>query len=309
MNFLFVSNADSAENWSRALSDIRPDIKTQIHPDIGDPAAIDYALVWRPPPGLLASLPNLKLIFSVGAGVDGLIEDPTLPAGVPVVRMVDQGLTEGMTEYVVWQVMNRHRRAALYRQDQHARRWRPRHLRLARNRTVGVLGLGEIGCDAARMLATLRFQVLGWSRTPKSISGIDCHHGSQGLKAVASKAEILICLLPLTAETAGILNRDLFALMPRGAYLINAARGGHLVEADLLAALDDGALIGASLDVFRDEPLPQDHPFWSHPGITITPHDASLTSPASGVRSIAEAIACHEAGRPVPNVVDLERGY
>lgn len=309
MIFLFVSNADSAEDWSRALSDIRPDIKTQIHPDIGDPSAIDYALVWRPPPGLLASLPNLKLIFSVGAGVDGLIEDPTLPAGVPVVRMVDQGLTEGMTEYVVWQVMNRHRRAALYRQDQMARRWRPRHLRLARNRTVGVLGLGEIGRDAARMLAALRFRVLGWSRTPKSISGVDCHHGREGLKTVASNAEILVCLLPLTEETVGILNRDLFALMPRGAYLINAARGGHLVETDLLAALEEGALIGASLDVFRNEPLPQDHPFWSHPDITITPHDASLTAPTSGVRSIVNAIACHEAGRPVPNLVDLRRGY
>ncbi|MEO1223969.1 MAG: glyoxylate/hydroxypyruvate reductase A [Pseudomonadota bacterium] len=309
MNFLFVSNTDSAEDWSRALSDIRPDIKTQIYPNIADPSAIDYALVWRPPAGLLASLPNLKLIFSVGAGVDGLIEDPTLPAGVPVVRMVDQGLTEGMTEYVVWQVMNRHRRAALYRQDQQARRWRPRHLKLARNRSVGVLGLGEIGRDAARMLSALRFQVLGWSRTPKSIAGIDCHHGGEGLKAVARKAEILVCLLPLTDETAGILNRDLFALMPRGAYLINAARGGHLVEADLLAALEGGALIGASLDVFREEPLPQDHPFWSHPDITMTPHDASLTSPASGVRSIAEAMACHEAGRPVPNVVDLTRGY
>ena len=309
MKFLFVSDADRAEDWSRALADVRPDMKMSVYPDIDDPSTIDYALVWRPPPGLLANLPNLKLIFSVGAGVDSLIEDTTLPAGVPVVRMVDQGLTEGMTEYVVWQVLNRHRRAALYRQDQQARRWRPRHVRLARNRRIGVLGLGEIGRDAACMLAALRFQVFGWSRTPKSLSGVECHHGKDGLEAVAREAEILVCLLPLTAETAGILNRDLFDLMPRGAYLINAARGGHLVETDLLAALADGRLVGASLDVFQTEPLPKDHPFWAHPDITITPHDASLTSPTSGVRSIAGAIACHEAGRPVPNVVDPNLGY
>lgn len=309
MNFLFVSESDSAADWADALRSARPDIKTLVYPDIGDPAAIDFALAWRPPPGLLAGLPSLKLVFSLGAGVDGLIDDPTFPTRVPLVRMVDSGLTEGMTEYVVWRVLDRHRRAALYRADQQAKRWRPRHPRLARDRPVGILGLGVLGRDAALKLAALRFPVSAWSRTPKHIPGIACHHGEDGLAAVVAGSEILVCLLPLTPATAGILNRDLFARMPRGAYLINAARGGHLVEADLLAMLDDGALVGASLDVFHDEPLPEDHPFWTHPGVTITPHDASLTSPRTGTRSIAEAIACYEAGRPVPNVVDVALRY
>jgi len=254
-------------------------------------------------------LPNLKLIFSIGAGVDGLIDDPTLPRNVPLVRMVDDSLTEGMTDYVVWHVLNRHRRDILYRNDKHAKRWQPRHPKLARDRTVGVLGLGVLGQDAGKMLSEMRFNVMGWSRTPKSVKGIDCHHGSDGLATVVGRSEILVCLLPLTPETNGILNADLFGRMPRGAYLINAARGRHLIEVDLLAALDTGQLIGASLDVFQHEPLADDHPFWTHPAIAITPHDASLTAPHSATRSIVEAIDCHQAGRPVPNLVDFDRGY
>lgn len=309
MKFLFVSNSDSAENWAAALTATRPDIETCIYPDVGDPASIDFALAWRPPSGLLASLPNLKLIFSLGAGVDGLIDDPTFPRTVPLVRMVDDSLTEGMTDYVVWQVLNRHRRTALYREDQHAKRWQPRHPKLARDRTVGILGLGVLGQDAGRMLAAMRFQVLGWSRMEKDVPGIDCHHGQEGLAAVVERSEILVCLLPLTEATTGILNSDLFKRMPRGAYLINAARGRHLVEADLSTALDSGHLIGASLDVFQQEPLPQDHPFWTHPAITITPHDASQTAPTSATKSIVEAIVCFESGEPVPNLVGFDQGY
>ncbi|MEM7445849.1 MAG: glyoxylate/hydroxypyruvate reductase A [Pseudomonadota bacterium] len=309
MRFLFVSNSDSASAWQKALQQARPDITTMVYPQIGDPALIDYALAWRPPSGLLASLPNLKLIFSIGAGVDGLVDDPTYPRDIPLVRMVEWGLTEGMTDYVVWQVLSWHRQAVLYWRDQQAKRWKPRHRKVARERTVGILGLGVLGQDAAIKLAGLRFRVLGWSRNEKQVPDVECFHGEAGLVQVAAQSEILVCLLPLTNETVGILNRDLFAQMPKGACLINAARGRHLVEEDLLAALDSGQLSGASLDVFHDEPLPNDHPFWDRPELVITPHDASLTSPRTATQSIVDAIALCEAGKPVPNLVDFERGY
>lgn len=308
MTLLFVSAADHAQDWRDALARQLPDLPIRLWPDIGDSADIRYALVWKPPPGLLATLPSLEVIFSLGAGVDALLADPTLPDR-PLVRMVEPVMTETMTEFVALSVLRRHRGIEVYAEQQRAGVWRPHGYKPARERTVGVMGLGVLGSDAARALSALRFDVLGWNRSPKEIPGVTSHHGATGLATFLARTEILVCLLPLTAETRHILNRDTFARLPQGAYVINVARGGHLVEADLLEAIDRGHLAGAALDVFETEPLPADHPFWTHPAITITPHIAAITplEPAAG--QVAEGIRRHRQGLPLRNLVDRARGY
>jgi len=309
MKILFASSSDDPADWVPTLMAELPEAEIRVHPDVGDPAGIDYALVWKPPPGLLAALPNLKAILSLGAGVDALLADPTLPGGVPLARLVDPGLTVGMTDYVCWQVLAAHRRAADYRAQQARVRWRPLAEALAPERRVGVMGLGELGADAARMLAALRFDVAGWSRSAKSIPGVACFSGAEGLAEFLARTEILVCLLPLTPQTAGVLDADLFARLPRGAHVINAGRGGHLVDTDLLAALDSGQVSTAALDVFHDEPLPAVHPFWRHPRVTVTPHVASVTHARSAARTIAADIRRLEAGQPPAHPVDRRRGY
>src|SRR4029077_14478740 len=227
--------------------------------EIGNPKDIDAALVWKPPAGLLASLPNLKMIASLGAGVDHLLEDATLPRHVPIVRLIDPYMTEAMSEYVLTQVLRLHRQDFAYRAQQRERVWRELPQLNASERRVGVLGLGELGSDAARKLAVLGFKVAGWSRRERRLPGLESFHGPEGLIALARRSEILVCLLPLTRETTGILDGRLFATMPRGAAIVNAARGAPLVDADLLAALESGQLSAAVLDVFVEEPLPTEH--------------------------------------------------
>lgn len=306
---LFASPDDAAEEWVPLLRAAIPDLAIRVWPDVGDPAAIDFAVVWRPPRDLLTGLPKLKVVFSTGAGVDAILASDALPAGVPLVRMIDEGLTEGMTEYVVLHALAWHRKLRQYQAQQRARVWRQLPETLARDRKVGVMGLGVLGADAARALAALRFDVSGWSRTAKAVPGVRCFHGADELPAFLARSEILVCLLPLTADTRGILDARLFGRMPAGAVLINAARGGHLVEADLLAALDDGWLAGATLDVFGSEPLPVDHPFWDHPAIEVTPHVAAVTHPRTAVRQITTNIRNFIAGRALEGLVDRRRGY
>ena len=309
MALLFKSDIDRAELWVPALKKWLPGLEVRVWPDLGDKAAIDYALVWKPAPGLLASLPNLKAIFSLGAGIDHLASDPQLPAGVPVVRMVEEGLTAGMTEYVVMQVLYHHRRMLDYRAQQARAEWAQLPFRAPWDRKVGIMGLCVLGQDAAEKLAALRLDVAGWSRSPKDLPGITCFHGAAGFDAFLARTEILVCLLPLTAETEGILDARLFATLPRGAAVINVGRGGHLVEKDLLAALDSGQIDAATLDVFRAEPLPPAHPFWTHPRVVMTPHMASITIPDTATAAVAENIRRIEAGAPPLNVVDLGKGY
>lgn len=309
MALLVVSAHKNLDEWTAELRRQVPDLELRFLPDVGDPADIEYALVWLPPPGLLAGLPNLKVIFSLGAGVDHLLRDPTLP-DVPLVRMVEPGLTEGMTEYVCLHVLRWHRDAPSYERQQAGRVWQqvPQQ-RIARERRVGILGLGVLGQDAAQALVQLRFDVAGWSRTEKQVDGVTCFHGQEGLGRFLARTEILVCLLPLTPETENILDAKLFAGLPRGAVVINAARGRLQVEEDLLAALDSGHLSGATLDVFRTEPLPDDHPFWTHPKVTVTPHIAAITQARTGIRHIADAIARARSGEPLPHLVDRMRGY
>lgn len=280
---------------------------------VGDPMDIAYACVWRAPHGLLAGFPNLRVIFNLGAGVDHILADPRLPA-LPIVRVVHSDLSMRMTEYVVLHVLIHHRRQLVYAAQQHMHIWKGHEQPPASDVAVGVMGLGAIGIEAARVLARLGFRVGGWSRTPKALAGIETFHGAAGLDPFLARTEILVCLLPQTPETEGMLDIHLLRKLRRdgaagGAFLVNAARGKLQVDADILAALDEGTLAGATLDVFQQEPLPATNPFWDHPKVTVTPHNAGDLSPRVLARHVLAQIECFEAGRRLENIVDRQRGY
>jgi glyoxylate/hydroxypyruvate reductase A len=270
VNVLFDSTIEPAERWLPLLERPLPRDRFLQEPR-GD---IDVALVGAPPPGTFARLPNLKLVQSLWMGVEKLLADPELPRSVPLARMVDPGMVAAMSETVLAHVLDWHRHLWLYRTWQGERKWKQRRQLMARDRTVGILGLGELGTDAARKLLALGFNVCGWSRRPKTIAGVHC---STELDEVLARSDAIICLLPLTAQTRGVLDARAFARMPKGGCVINVARGKHVVLPDLLAALDARHLAHAFLDVFDEEPLPADSPLWSHPGVTLTPHIAALT--------------------------------
>lgn len=296
--------------WTARLRERMPEIDLRHYPgELGEPAEIDAALAWLPPPGLLASLPNLKLIHSLGMGVDSVLSDPQLPAGVPIARVIDDDLIQRMSEYCLHALLHYHRDADKYDRDKAARRWDPAMAPHARERRIGIMGLGEIGRDLAEKLVALQFDVAGWSRTPKDVPGVESFHGDEGLEPFLARSEYVVCLLPLTTATEGILNARAFAAMPTGGGIVNAARGGHVVDEDLIAALDGGQLSFAKLDVFREEPLPPKHPFWEHPKIRITPHNAGITNPGTAVDQILENYRRALAGEPILNTVDPERGY
>ncbi|MPZ55805.1 MAG: glyoxylate/hydroxypyruvate reductase A [Rhizobiales bacterium] len=286
----------------------------RLWPDrIGHAADIAYACVWKPPHGLLAQFSNLQVIFSLGAGVDALTGDATLPA-VPLVRIVDADLTMRMTEYVVLQVLTIHRQQRRYNAQQRQRVWRELPQPAACEVAVGVMGLGVLGAAAVAALSRLGFQVARWSRTAKRIDGVATFHGSDGLDAFLARSEILVCLLPSTPATDGLLDHALLRKLRRdgalgGAYLINAGRGRLQVEADILAALDDEKLAGATLDVFATEPLPETSPFWTHPKVTVTPHAAAASVPSALVANVLRQIGHFERGEPMDNVIDRVAGY
>src|SRR5438067_3401300 len=306
---LFRSTPAATARWRPLLAGLMPEHEIRYWPEAGDRAQIDYAMVWHPEPGLLASLPNLKLIVGLGAGVDHILRDPSVPKGVPIMRLVDPYMTDAMSEYVTLSVLRLHRQDLDYLAQQRAQIWEEREQKNAAERPVGILGFGTLGQDASGKLQALGFPVAGWSRTAKEIAGFATYAGADGLDGFLAKSEILVCLLPLTAATEGILNAGLFARLPRGAGLVNAGRGGHLVEADLIPALDAGQLSGAVLDVVREEPLPAAHPFWSHPRIIVTPHIVAETHPPTAAAIIRDAIRRLAAGQPVANLVDPAQGY
>jgi glyoxylate/hydroxypyruvate reductase A len=305
---LFCSADDDPVAWRRALRAQLPGIDLRVWPDVGDPEDIEAALVWLPPPGLLAGLPRLRAIFSLGAGVDSLLADPTLP-DLPLCRMVDPSMAAGMAELVLTTALLYHRRIDLYDAQQHRRLWRMVLPQPPAATRIGIMGLGELGGAAARLLARQGFTVRGWSRSPRQLDGVTAFAGAAGLDAFLGDTDILVCMLPLTADTENILDRRLLARLPRGAKLVNVARGRHLVEADLLAALDDGQIAHATLDVFRTEPLPAEHPFWAHPRIRVLPHTASYSQADVAAETVAENLRRLESGLPLLHLVDRERGY
>jgi|SRR5215213_4440956 len=308
-----------SENWSPArwqarFDEVCRDRRVLLLPDAKfDPAEVHYAAVWKPVPGELAGFPNLRVIFNLGAGVDALMADKTLPR-VPLVRVAVGDLTGRMTEYVVLHVLMHHRQELYLRASQREKIWDPRAQWAAGAVSVGVMGLGTLGSDAVEMLRRIGFRVAGWSRSARQIEGVECFHGQAQLDAFLRRTDILVCLLPLTPDTREILNRALFAKLhrdsPIGApVLINAGRGGLQNEADILACLDDGTLGAVSLDVFATEPLPADSRFWTHPKVVLTPHNAADTDPDEISKYVARQIERFEAGGELENVVDRKRGY
>jgi len=300
--------------WADRFRALSPSRDIRLWPDsIGDPNDIAYACAWMAPAGVMATLPNLRAIFSLGAGVDHLLADPTLPR-IPLVRIVDPDLTMRMTEYVTLHVLLHHRRQRRYDAQQQERSWIDHDQPAASEVSVGIMGLGALGRDAAAVLKRLGFKVAGWSRTPKDIPGIETFHAAGGLDAFLARTEILVVLLPHTPATDGILNLSLLRKLRRdgalgGAYLVNAGRGKLQVDADIIAALAEGALAGASLDVFPDEPLPKESPLWSHPRVIVTPHNAAASVPRMLVTNVLMQIERYEAGQGFTNLVDRDAGY
>jgi glyoxylate/hydroxypyruvate reductase A len=304
----------SPERWNIRFNEVCRDRRILKMPGAGfDPAEVHYAAVWKPVPGELAGFPNLKVIFNLGAGVDALMADRTLP-DVPLVRVAVEDLTDRMAEYVVLHVLMHHRQELYLRQSQSVKRWAPKYQWPASAITVGIMGLGVLGANAADVLHRIGFKVAGWSRSRKQVDGIECFAGSEQFDAFLRRTDILVCLLPLTPYTRHILNRDLFAKLNRNSplgepVLINAGRGGLQNELDILACLADGTLGAASLDVYAQEPLPADSPFWTHPKVVLTPHNAADTDPNEISKYVARQIERFEAGGALDNVVDRTRGY
>jgi glyoxylate/hydroxypyruvate reductase A len=285
----------------------------RLWPDVGNPADVEIACLWRAPHGLLATLPKLRLIVNLAAGVDHLLADPNVP-DVPIVRAAHADLSMRVTEYVVLHTLRYHRRQPLYERQQRQRVWKEHPQPAASEVAVGVMGLGAIGSEAARVLVRVGFKVGGWSASEKHIDGVETFHGAGGLDPFLARTEILICLLPLTKATCGILNRSVFARLKRdgaadGAFLINAGRGRLQIDGDIVAALDDGTLSGATLDVFPHEPLPPESPLWTHPRVTITPHNAGDIMPAILVAEVLAQIDRLDRGEVLLNVVHRTRGY
>ncbi|MFC0408224.1 2-hydroxyacid dehydrogenase [Roseomonas elaeocarpi] len=271
---------------------------------------VHYVLVWDPEHGRLKNYPNLRVIFSSAAGVDNIVGDPEWPAHLPLVRMGGTETARRMAEFVSWcclSLLRGARRMALGQEQAHWDHFQTSST--APERRVGIMGMGNLGAATARMLGAIGFPVSGWSRSRKEVPGVRSFAGAEEMDAFLQETDILVCLLPSTPETVGIINRDLLNRMPRGAQVVNVGRGSHLVMDDLLAALDDGQIDSAVLDVFEREPLPDNHPLWRHPKITVTPHLASLASRRERVRYVAEAIASHEGGGTLPNLFDAKRGY
>jgi glyoxylate/hydroxypyruvate reductase A len=305
LNILFASTKEKPEFWFPLLQKALPGDRLFAWPDAngGD---IDVAIVATHPQGTFANLPKLRLIQSLWMGVENIVADPDLPRGVPVARLIDPGMVAAMGETVIADVLDWHRHLYCYRQFQQQRVWKRRKQYLASDRTVGILGLGELGGSIAGKLRALGFHVAGWSRRPKSLDGVYC---STDLDDILGRSDAVVCLLPLTPHTRGILDKRAMQKIRAGGCVINVARGGHVVVPDLLAALDSGHLAHAYLDVFEPEPLPADSPLWTHPGVTLTPHVAALSEPRTSVGKIAKNLDRVRRGERPLNTVDFEAGY
>ncbi|HEY4134686.1 MAG TPA: glyoxylate/hydroxypyruvate reductase A [Alphaproteobacteria bacterium] len=306
---LKANNKARVQTWFDVLKAALPDAELRLWPDCGDPAKVEFVIASDLPPGAFATFPNLKFIACMAVGLDGLLGDPTIPAHIPFVRSVNKERGDTMAEYVVLHALRHFRQQPDYEANQRQARWQRRLDRSAADFGIGVMGLGNLGRAAAEKLRLFGFPVAAWTRSPRDAGDIEIFAGRDRLPAFLARSRLVVCLLPLTAETRDILDARAFAAMPKGAYLINAGRGEELVEDDLLAALGSGQLAGATLDVFRTEPLPADHPFWQHPKVTVTPHNSAATVGAHGADVILDNIRRARAGLPLVNTVDKAAGY
>ncbi|RMR09141.1 D-isomer specific 2-hydroxyacid dehydrogenase protein [Pseudomonas savastanoi pv. glycinea] len=308
MALLYKADPARGEQWKALFAEHAPDIEWRAWPDIGDPQDITYLAAWLAPDDVQTLLPNLQVVFALSAGVDQL-DLSRLPDTLPVVRLLDPGIGRGMCEYACFAVLSLHRDMLRYRQQQIENHWQAHRLVPASKRRVGVMGLG---LQAQQILASLQnfgFELSGWARSEHQIEGVACFAGSAQLSAFLGQCDILVCVLPLTEQTTGILNRELFEQMPEGAALVNMGRGGHLIEQDLLQVLDSGQLSAAVLDVLQQEPADPAHPFWNHPQILLTPHIAAMTQPDSAFPGLLENIRRFERGEPMLGQVDRGQGY
>ncbi len=308
MCVLYRSDAPRAQAWASYFADRAPDLDFRVWPEAGNLADVEYLIAWQVPPDFLSALPRLRVLFSSGAGIDH-VDLSAIPAHVPLVRMVEPGIIDGMVEYVSLAVLALHRDWFDYVAANAARIWNPLEVPPASSRRIGVMGMGVLGQAVLGRLRTYGFQLRGWNRSFREMAGVECFAGADQLEPFLAGCDVLICLLPLTPATCGILNRQTFAALPAGAALINVGRGPHLVDADLLEALDSDHLSRAILDVTDPEPLPADHPFWAHPRVFITPHVASMTQPETAASILLENLRRHQRGEPLLDVVDRSRGY
>ncbi len=306
MSLLIISPGKDPQVWKKALQEHDPSFKIEVFPEVKKPEAVKFALSWEHPPGIFREYPNLKLIASMGAGIDHIMRDPQLPKHVDITRVVDEKLSEDMSLFVLALVLDRLRDISYHHSSG---TWSKRLYQRPEDVTIGIMGLGVLGLATAQRLVNNGFRVRGWAKTQKEVKDVETFFGEEQLDAFLEETNLLICLLPLTPETENILNKDLFKKLPKGAYLINVARGRHLVDEDLLEMLENGHLSGASLDVFREEPLPEDHFFRSNDRIRITPHNASITSPASVVPQIVENYRRMLNNLPLKYKVSRQKGY
>lgn len=308
MCMLYMADPADAQAWRDCLSSLAPELEFRLWPDVGDPAQVQYLLAWESPADLAGQFPNLRILYAAGAGVDQF-DLSQLPDQLSVVRLVDSSMADIMAEYVLLAVLALHRDLLAYQQDQRAGRWQPRPILRASQRRVGVMGVGNLGQVALDRLQPLGFQLSAWNRSLKAVPGGRCYVGIEQLEVFIGQCDILVNMLPLTPETAGILNATKLACLPRGAGLVNVGRGAHVVEEDLLAALDQGQVGAAVLDVLVQEPPPGQSPLWTHPRVLLTPHIASDVQIEGAVAVIVENLRREKEGRPLLNVVDQSKGY
>jgi glyoxylate/hydroxypyruvate reductase A len=309
MRILLYRGDGVIEPWARDFANALPQAEAVLWQEGQLVERCDYAVIWAPSPALLDQLKHVKAIFLMGAGVDALLKFGDALPEVPIVRLGDAGMAEQMVEYVAHAVLRYFRRFDDYEQQARLGVWNPLPLRVKSEFTVGVLGLGKLGAQVARALRQLGFPVRGWSRTAKDLPGVECFAGMETLDEFLAGTQVLVSLLPLTPETNNLLDRAHLSKLPQGAYLINVARGAQVAEPDLMALIRAGHIAGATLDVFRNEPLPAPHPFWNEPRITITPHISALTLREEAVRQIADKIMLLERGETVADIVDRNQGY
>lgn len=305
MSVLVISPGRNPEKWVNELKNQHPGMNVVVYPEEHDKEEVEYAIAWKHPRGIFKNYPNLKVVASMGAGVDHITSDPEIPEHVKITRIVDGQLREDMGDFVLALILNHLRNLSLHH---NSREWKPKSYSRIKDTRVGILGLGVLGSGVAERLVQNGFNVSGWARSKKEIEGVKSYKLDE-LEDFLENLDILVCLLPLTPDTENILNSGLFEKLPEGAYLINVARGEHLVEQDLLNYVNSGHLSGAALDVFRKEPLPEDHPFWENPNIHVTPHIASVTDPKEVVPQIVDNYERMTEGEELQNVVRRDKGY
>lgn len=308
MSILYRSDAPRAAAWASYFAEQAPDLDFRVWPDAGDLGEVEYLIAWQAPAEFIAALPRLKVLFSSGAGIDH-VDFSAVPDHIPIVRMVEPGIINGMVEYVSLSVLALHRDFFDYVDMQTTGKWDPLEVPPASARTIGVMGMGVLGRAVLERLATFGFRLRGWNRSPRLMDGVESFAGEEQLQPFLAECDVLICLLPLTPTTAGILDAKVFSALPHGASVINVGRGAHLVEADLIEALDSNHLSRAILDVTEPEPLPPAHPLWRHPRAFVTPHVASMTQPETAAPILLDNIRRHQRGEPLLGLIDRTRGY